>query len=224
MRQLQEIAITLSLSLNSFILLLLSLFGAISTIWKDIEKRHAYTILSYPIARWNYLLGRYLGFVFILLIITLLDFTLSVVCIKICSSIYKSELPILWGNIFAAFIFCFLKYSLLLGIGFLFACVSTSFFTPIFSTITIFIAGNSIQGIVDYITKQKAEVSIFIKTVVKILYYVVPNFSAFDLTAYASYSLPLDIKSIMFSIAYFILYLGIIITLSIIVFSTRDLN
>ena len=39
MRQIQEVSITMSLSLNSFILLFLAMFGGVVTVWRDIERK-----------------------------------------------------------------------------------------------------------------------------------------------------------------------------------------
>ncbi|MGA1846085.1 ABC transporter permease [Deferribacter abyssi] len=224
MRQVQEISITMSLTLNSFILLFLSLFGGISTIWRDIERKYTYTLLSYPVTRISYLVGRYFGFVLLLLLITILNFSLSVIVIKISAGFYKSQLPIIWLNIFGAFAFSFLKYCLLLAFGFLFASFSTSFFTPIFSTVAIFIAGNSIQGIFDYVMKEADKISVFVKSVVKLAYYILPNFSAFDLTSYATYALQINGKSIIFTLVYFLFYLTIVLSLTVIIFNRRDLT
>jgi len=224
MRQLQEISITMSISLNSFILLILSIFGGTYTIWRDIERKYTFTLLHYPVTRVNYFIGRYLGFVIILLFITLINFVLGVVAIKISASFYKSDLPILWFNIFGAYMFSFLKYALLLASGFLFASFSTSFFTPVFSTIAIFLAGNSIQGIYDYILKSKENISNFVKLIVKVVYYILPNFSAFDLTAYAAYSLKISTQSILFSIGYFFIYLMVVMSLAVMIFNNRDLT
>jgi len=224
MRQIQEIAITMSISLNSFILLVLSLFGSIYTIWRDIERKYTFTMLSYPVTRVNYIIGRYLGFVIILLIITLINLGLGMVVIKISAGFYKSELPIMWQNIIIAYLFSFLKYSIVLAFGFLFASFSTSFFTPVFSTIAIFLVGNSIQGVYDYIIKESEKIADYVKSAVSVVYYILPNLSAFDMTSYAAYSLQLDGKSLLFSIGYFIFYTSIVMCIAVLIFNKRDLK
>jgi len=224
MRQLQEISITMSVSLNSFILMILSIFGSIYTIWRDIERKYTFTMLSYPVTRANYLLGRYLGFVFVLLIITLINLLLGLIAIKVSAGFYKSELPILWSNIAFAYIFSFLKYAIILAFGFLFASFSTSFFTPVFSTIAIFFAGNSIQGIYEYIINSADKVSGFLKGLVGIFYYILPNLSAFDFTSYAAYSLGINLTSLYFSLFYFIIYTSIVLSIAILIFNRRDLK
>lgn len=224
MRQLQEVSITMSITLNSFILLVLSIFGSIYTIWRDIERKYTFTLLSYPTSRINYIFGRYFGFVSILLIITVVNLILGIIAIKISASFYKSDLPILWSSIALSYIFSWLKYSLILAVGFFFASFSTSFFTPIFSTIAIYLSGNSIQGIYEYVAKDGGNISAFVKKLVSIIYYILPNLSAFDFTASAVYSLKIDLQSVFYTFVYFILYFTILFGLTCVIFNKRDLT
>ncbi len=225
MRQLQEVSITIAITLNSFILLILSIFGATATIWRDIERKHLYTILSYPIKREDYLLGRFIGFAAVMGIVLLINFILSVISIKIAASMYKSRLPIIWGNIVWAFVASYFEYVLLMAVGFLFSSFSTSFFMPLFATIGVFLAGNSAQGIYDYIFKsQTAHYSAFFKGIVKIIYYILPNFSVFDFTANAAYALKIHANDIITTSVYFAIYCGILLVLSNFIFSRRDLT
>ncbi len=224
MRQLQEVSITMAITLNSFILLILSIFGATATIWRDIERKFIYTILSYPIKRSDYLIGRFIGFALVMLAVSAVNFILSVISIHISASMYKSSLPILWGSITLSFLFSYLKFLLLMAFGFLFASFSTSFFMPFFATISIFIAGNASQGIYDYLFHSaKNNYSVLSKAIIKAVYYILPNFSSFDLTAYAAYSLKLDYNGILYTTLYFLFYFMIVMSLTNIVFSKRDL-
>ncbi|MCA1933354.1 MAG: ABC transporter permease, partial [Calditerrivibrio sp.] len=100
MRQLQEISITLSLTLNSFILLLMATFGGTITIWRDIERKYTFTVLSYPISRANYFLQRFFAIVLILLVITIVNSILGYFTIKFSAGIYQSELPLSIDKIF----------------------------------------------------------------------------------------------------------------------------
>ncbi|MEF3255026.1 MAG: ABC transporter permease [Deferribacterales bacterium] len=222
MRQLQEISITLSLTLNSFILLLMAIFGGTITIWRDIERKYTYTVLSYPISRTNYFIQRFLAIVAILFIITVINGVFGYFTIKFSAGVYKSELPLLWDKIFIAYLMDFLKYVLLLSFTFFFASFSTSFFTPIFLTIGVYLAGNASQGIYDFILKEGDRFNLFIKKTVTFAYYILPNFSSFDYTAYASYSLPFEKGLILGSIIYFIIYILIILSASILIINKRD--
>jgi len=223
MRQIQEVSIVMSLSLNSFILLFLSIFGGVVTIWKDVERRYTYTILSNPITRSSYFLGRFLGFAMILLAITLINLLLSLAAIKISAGMYQSRLPILYSNIVLAFAMTFLKYLILMAIGFLFTSFATSFFVPFFGTVILYLTGNASQGVYDYLSQNGSNYPALFKYLIKFLYYILPNFSTFDLSAYASYAIKLNFNSIFYSVLYFALYLGIILSISIILYNRRDL-
>ncbi len=222
MRQIQEVSITMSLSLNSFIMLFLAMFGGVVTIWRDIERKYVYTILGNPISRSKYFMGRFLGFVAIMVIFSSINFAVSIVAIKISAGMYHSQLPIIWSNIIAAFIMTLLKYILLMGIGFLFTSFATSFFIPFFGTIIIYIVGNASQSVYDYITNIHGY-SLLFKYIIKMLYYIVPNFSAFDFTTYAVYAIRLNYSSIIYPIAYFCIYTGILLLIATEIFRRRNL-
>src|SRR5512147_2633812 len=61
MRQVTELSINLSLSLISFMLLLLSVFLGGTSLWKDMERRYSYSVLGLPVSRTSYLLGKFFG-------------------------------------------------------------------------------------------------------------------------------------------------------------------
>src|ERR1035437_8053441 len=71
MRQMTELTTTLSLSLISFIMLLLAVFLGATSIWKDIERRYTFSVLSLPLSRSTYLIGRFFGVAIFLLITAL---------------------------------------------------------------------------------------------------------------------------------------------------------
>ena len=224
MRQCQEVGITMCLTINSFILLLLSIFSGMSTIWRDIEKKSIYTLLSYPISRSEYLIGRIFGCVILLLIISIINIIISIPIIKICAGMYKSSLSIKWGNIILAYITIFLKYVILLSVSFVAISFSTSFFTPFFITIACYISGNSIQSIFDYIFKETGKnYPLWFKEIIKSIYYIIPNFAFFDLTPYAAYSLKIDTHSVIITILYSLTYTTIMLALSCTIFSKKDL-
>ena len=147
MRQIQEVSITMSLNLNSAILLFLSIFGGVSTIWRDVERKYIYNVLSHPIRRTDYILGRFLGLFALMFMVSVINFILSVIDINISASMYKSQLPINYINIMVAFLFSLLKYTLLMAFAFLVDSFATSFFMPFFLTIAVFFAGNTSQGV-----------------------------------------------------------------------------
>ncbi len=224
MRQVQEVSITMSLTINSVILLFMAIFGGVTTIWRDIERKFVFTILGNPIKRSDFLIGRFTGFAGIMFMITVINGLISYVVITFAASMYQSSLPLDWVNIYTAFVFQYLKYLLVMAFGFFFASFSTSFFIPFFATITLFIAGNASQGIYDYVSQVQTDYSGLFVYIVKIIYYILPNFSGFDFIANATYALDIAIYDIMYSLVYFILYFLIVFMGTVVIFNRRDLT
>ncbi|MGB9730938.1 MULTISPECIES: ABC transporter permease [Calditerrivibrio] len=212
----------MSLTLNSFILLIISIFGGTFTIWRDIEKKYAFTVLSYPISRASYLLQRFFAVVIVLFFINVVNLLIGLIVIKFSSTIYKSDLPLLLDHIVVAYFFSLFKYILILAFAFLFSSIATSFYVPIFLTISVYIIGNASQGLYDFVSKEGDKFNIIIKKVINFIYYTFPNLSSFDFTAHASYSLPYEPSILLKTFIYFILYLGIVILCTILMINRRD--
>src|SRR5262245_15416142 len=154
MRQVTELSITLSLSLISFILLLLAVFLGATSLWKDMERRYTFSVLSLPITRTSYLLGRFFGVALFLLLTALLLGGVAACVVLFVSGNFPPDRPIVWMNIVWAVFFDACKYILLVAVAVLFSTVSTSFFLPIFGTISAFLVGSASQQVYDYVHSQ----------------------------------------------------------------------
>jgi Cu-processing system permease protein len=225
MRQVTELSITLSLSLLSIILLLLAVFLGGTSLWKDMERRYTFSVLGLPITRTDYVLGKFIGIAGFLLLTVLVLGALGSLMIWQASGIYPPGRPLIWTNLYLAMFFDVLKYILLVAWAFLLSTVSTSFFLPIFGTLSVFFVGSATQEVYEYIHTAggKAYPAAF-KMIVNLLYYVLPNFSAFDLNVNAIYSVPLDHSGVALTAAYFVVYTSILLSLSSWVYGRRELQ
>lgn len=225
MRQVTELSISLSLSLLSFTLLLLSIFLGGTSIWKDIERRYTFSVLSMPVTRASYLAGKFFGIAGFIVLTTIILGFISCVVIWTASGIYQPLRPIVWTNIIAAFAFCSLKYILVIAVSFLISAVSTSFFLPIFGTISLFIVGSATQEVYDYLhSSMVLTVSPFVKNMANALYYILPNFSAFDFEVNAVYGVNPSPSGMMWTLVYFVIYSAVLLSLSITIFSRREMQ
>jgi Cu-processing system permease protein len=224
MRQVQELSITLSLSAISFTLLVLSILLGSSAVWRDVERRYTASVLSLPIRRSSYVLGKFLGAALLLVICAATMGLVSLLVIAVSSSLYPSELPIHWVTILLAVIASCMKYILLATVALLFSCISTSFFLPFFGTVSIFLAGSASQEVYEYITGETARtISPWATTAVKGLYYLLPNLSAFDLQVNAIYGLDIPVQGLVFTSLYFLVYTAILLALASWMFGRREL-
>lgn len=223
MRQVQELSITISLSFISFVLLVLAIMLGSSSIWRDVEKRYTAVVLTLPYSRSSYLMGKFLAIASFLAGSAALLGIMAALAISFSSTLYPSTSPIRWLHIVNAITFDVMKYILLAAVAFLFSSISTSFFLPIFGTISLLLAGNASQEVFEFVTNdtgaKTAKTTVY---AVKGLYYLIPNFGAFNFKIAAIYPVPLQPEGIAYTFIYFVVYTLIILSVSVWAFSRRE--
>jgi len=226
MRQVQELSITLSLSFISFVLLILSTLLGASSIWRDVEKRYTSAVLTLPYSRGSYIMGKFLAIAVCIAACAVLFFIIAAVAVLFSSGLYPSPSPIRWLYFINAVFFDVLKYVLLAAIALLLSSFSTSFFLPIFGTISLLLAGNASQEVFDFVTTDAvgANMPAVILYAAKGLYYLIPNFGAFNFKVAAIYPVPLDLLGALYTFLYFLIYTGIVLTIAVKVFSRREFS
>ena len=225
MRQVTELSLTLCLSLVSFILLLLAIFLGGVSLWRDIERRYTHSLLSLPLSRARYLLGRFAGIALFLVASTALLGLVTVVVVLFVSGSYPPDRPISWVAVVMALGFDALKCTLLVAFAVLFSSFSTSFFLPIFGTIAVYLVGGATQQAYDYVLSPSGQMlSPLTRKLAEVLYYVLPNLSAFDLKVNAIYGLPLDFYALVLTAGYGVLYMAFVLISAAAVYSRRELG
>lgn len=226
MRQVTELSMTLTLSLQSFILLLLATFLGGTSLWKDIDRRYVFSVASLPISRGQYLLGKFFSVaIFVLLVATVLGLFALLIVYGMNSFYPPLSKPVVWGNLFWTLLFDSLKYVLLIAVAFLFSTVSTSFFLPLFGTIAVFLSGCASQAVFDFIqTSSGQKLPLLVRQFAEVFYYLIPNFSAFDFKLQAIYGLELPSRGLLLTAGYFFVYLCILLTAAVLLFSRRELQ
>lgn len=226
MRQMTELTTTLSLSLISFIMLLLAVFLGATSIWKDIERRYTFGVLSLPISRTSYLWGRFLGIALFMLLVAVFLGIMALIAIKVASIGYPPSRPVVWSTVVISILFDALKYILVVAFAMLLSTVSTSFFLPVFGTISIFMAGTATQMVHDYLQTPSAQaaVSALVRKAALLLYYILPNLSGFDLKVHAIYSIPFNAPGLMLTLAYFAFYTVILLSIGSFLFARREMK
>jgi len=177
-----------------------------------------------PISRANYLFAKFISISFFLIACAIVLGLVSAVVVMITTNQYPSDTPVSWSLFFLALAADTIKFMLLVSVSILLSAVSTSFFLPFFGTIAIYLSGNASQEVFEYISGQYGQnLSPFVLSAIKGIYYLIPNFSAFNFKVQAVYALDVPISSILYPLAYSLLYIGVILVLSAWVFNRREL-
>jgi ABC-type transport system involved in multi-copper enzyme maturation permease subunit len=225
MRQILAVAVDYNLSTISFIGIILSIFAGINLIARDIDRRSIYTVISLPISRSQYLIAKFLGLVYIIIFSSFILTLFGSISILITSHLYPQDLnsDIHWYKFFLSIFYIILKLIIITSSVFLFTSFATSTFLPLILSFIFYFIGESTEEVKVFIEGiGKEKISPLIKAVAQFAYYIFPNLSAFDLKPHAIYGLPLDYMALFFVFLYGIFYTGVILTLSVIIFSRRE--
>lgn len=196
----------------------LSLFGALMAIligtglvYKEIDKKTIYTIISKPIHRYQFLLGKFFGLVLTLFIMLLL---MSFIFLAL---VFFHTFKIEW-EMLIAILFIFLELCLITSVALLFSCFSTPILSSIFS-LAFYLIGHTAWGLETLIKKVKPG---FGKTLAQVLYHFLPDLENFNFKTEIVHHLPIPFKIFLFSTFYGIFYTLFVLILAILVFRKRD--
>lgn len=224
MRQVLALATSYSLSIMSLMGLLLTLFIAMSLLARDLEQRQVYTICSLPISRATYLLGKFFGFAILMFLAVAILGCFSAGALFVLERIHPAERAFAWGSFFIGLWF---RYWVLLIVGaitILFSTVATSNFLPLALSVGVYLGSYSSEAVRYFIRTSagQKELGAAVKLFGNAVYWILPNFSAFDLKAQIIYGVALNARELLLTQLYAVGYLGVVLLLATLAFARRE--
>src|SRR5205823_2429174 len=131
------VVVNLGLTAVSLFGVVISIFIGIGLVSKEIEKKTLYTVLSRPVRRWEFILGKYFG----------LSLTLAVNTFFMAAGFFAALLYVMHGftradiPLFTALYFIMLQFMMIVAITLLFSTFSSPLLSALFS-FGYFLIGN----------------------------------------------------------------------------------
>ncbi len=198
-------------SIHFFSVLIVIVLG-IDLVNKEIERKTIYNILSKPIKRYQFLLGKLIGMMLTIFIVMLIMFIAFLAMLLVRTGTLHIEYS---GVIFMIFLECIVLTSFAL----LFSTVSSQIFSTIF-TLAIFMAGHStfalkmLKGFLD-----NRGIGAFLCDV---LYYLLPNLSNFNIKNDIVHNVTIGFDIYAQATVYALVYSSLVFLLSLYAFSKRN--
>lgn len=224
MRQVLALATSYSLSIISLVGLLLTLFLAMSLVARDLEQRSIYTVCSLPISRSSYLLGKFLGFAILILLAVAILGCFSAGALAVLEQIYPPERPFAWDAFVLGLWFQYWVFLIVGAITVLFSTVATSSFFPLALSVGIYFGSYSTEAVRYFVQSGggQNELTPAVRMFGQLVYWILPNFSTFDIKTEVVYGLALEGKTLLLTQLYGLGYLGIVLVLAMLAFSHRE--
>lgn len=225
MRDIVKVAVDLSLSTVSFAGLLTLLFIGVNLFGKDLDKRTIYMVISRPISRSEYLVGKFIGIVLLALaVVVFLGLLSSVPVILSKRFYYYPEARFDWWIYSIAVVYIFIKLAIVSAVITLFASFTSNSFIALILSLVTYIIGQSTEGVKLLLASkvEKIDVNPVLSHMAGIAYYIFPNISAFDLKTQAAHGLSIGPSYIIWTALYAVFYIVIALSIGALAFRRRE--
>ncbi len=210
------VIVSLGLSAISLIGLLMAAFIGVGLVYKEMDKRTLYALLSKPVRRWEFLLGKYAG-----LVLTLGVNTFFMTLGLFAAMLYVKQ-GLAAGDVSTAIAayFILLKLALVVALALLFSCFTTPLLAILF-TVGLYVTGLFVHQIRTFgnITGSAA-----LDAVTVWLSYLLPNFENFNAIAAAAHGRVIPAALVVQNTAYTAIYAAVVLAAASFVFSRRNLK
>jgi ABC-type transport system involved in multi-copper enzyme maturation permease subunit len=189
---------------------LIAIFVGIGLVSKEVDRKTIYTIVSKPIPRYEFLLGKYCG-----LVITLLANTVVMVA-GLLIVLQVMDVPIT-SLVFKSLALIFLELMVITAVAVLFSTFTSATLSAIF-TLAVYVIGH-LSGDLKEFAKKLDEVS---QMAVNAIYYTLPNLERFNLKGHVIHHLDFGMADMALTLAYGLTYAAFLLLLASAIFQRRD--
>lgn len=189
----------------------IAIFVGINLVYKEIDRKTIYTIISKPLSRYQIVVGKYLGLVYMLLV------QLVIMTVVFCLALLFTEGTIN-PELFVAIAMIFLELMVITALSICFSSYSSPFMSALF-TISIFFIGHVTNDLLQFGEKSKLTI---MKFVGRTSYYLFPNLENFNFKTRVTHNLPYHTSEIFYTACYGFLWIALLLIVSVLLFQRRD--
>lgn len=201
----------MGLAAISLFSVIIAVFIGTNLLFKEIDKRTIITLLSKPIHRRDFILGKYLGLVLTLLVLNVVMSAIFLLTLYLFQRIWYPA--ILW-----VILLMFLELMVVTAAAIFFSTLSS----PLLSALFTF----SVYGIGHYTNDLKTLGALsknpFLEGITSILYYLLPNLENFNLKNELASGLSITPEALGLVLVYGLFYIFFLLVLSVLLFQKKE--
>jgi ABC-type transport system involved in multi-copper enzyme maturation permease subunit len=214
----------LGLASLSVLGLLISVFIGIGLVAKEVERRSIYNVLSKPVSREQFLLGKYVGLVMTLAV------NLGAMCAALYGVLFFQDVttseavkagwpaPAMDPRLMIAVILIFGELMLVTAVALFFSTFSSPLLSALL-TLALWVAGHFNADLRNFEEVLQAPAAVYLA---RAFYYVLPNLAPFNVKAEVVHAVPVSGWHVLLTFLYALVYISIVLLAAIAVFRRRD--
>jgi ABC-type transport system involved in multi-copper enzyme maturation permease subunit len=209
------VVINLGLTAVSLFGVVIAIFIGIGLVSKEIEKRTLYTVLSRPVRRWEFIIGKFFGLAGTLVVNTLL------MAVGVFAAVFYVSHKFVRADalILVALYFIILEFLIICSLSLLFSSFSSPLLSAVFA-FSLFVIGSFAEDLRNFAGMAHG-VSRWLATAAA---YLVPNFSAFNIISSIAHEQPVAGELVLQNSLYALFYAGMALSAAVLIFERRDLK
>jgi ABC-type transport system involved in multi-copper enzyme maturation permease subunit len=209
------VVVNLGLTAVSLFGVVIAIFIGIGLVSKEMEKRTLYTVLSRPVRRWEFIVGKFLGLTGTLFVNTF--FMAIGVFAALLYVSHKFQSSDAW--ILVALFFIALQFLILCSLALLFSSFSSPLLSAVFA-FSLFVIGSFAEDLRGFARMSHG----FTQWLAMGAAYLVPNFSALNAIGQVAHEQPISAHLIAYNTAYALAYSAMAICGAVLIFERRNLK
>jgi len=222
----QDIKIIKDLGLAAISLfgLMIAVFIGIGLVWKEVDKRSIYGVLSKPVSRQQFVLGKFFGLL-LTLAVNLLVMTVAFYAVLALNAWMASpatlaamQTPAADPAMLKAILLIGIELTLVTAIALFFSTFSSPFLSAGL-TVGLWVIGHFNTDLRNFEAVVESRPAAYLA---RGLYYLLPNFAAFDIKTQVVHALPVPDSYVATTTLYGFVYIALLLTGAVVIFSRRD--
>lgn len=209
------ILVNVGLSSISLFGVIIAIFIGIGLVSKEIEKRTLYTILSRPVRRWEFIIGKYFG----LMLTLVVNAALMTLGFYVALFITDRALKPGDASMLVAVYFSVLQFLMMTAVTLLFSSFSTPIFSAIFA-FALFVIGTFADDLRNFAALAHG-VTRWVSTAVA---YAVPNFASLNVISRVAHDQQIAGTLVFYNTVYALLYSAAVAAGAVLIFERRNLK
>ena len=204
--------------------LLIAVFIGINLVAKEVERKSVYGLLTKPVTRTQFVLGKYTGLV-LTLAVNISAMTLAFYAVLYYMDATASEstragwlVPAIDPQLLVAIVMIFAELAVVTAVALFFSTFSSPLLATLL-TLGLWVAGHFNSDLRNFENVVKAPVAVWIA---KGAYYVLPNLAPFNVKSEVVHGFPVAARHVILTLLYAATYAAILLTAAVAIFRRRD--
>jgi ABC-type transport system involved in multi-copper enzyme maturation permease subunit len=209
------VVVNLGLTAVSLFGVVIAIFIGIGLVSKEIEKRTLYTVLSRPVRRWEFIVGKFFGLAGTLVVNTFfMGIGVFAALLYVAHKFSGAD-----ARILIALYFIVLQFLIICALALLFSSFSSPLLSAIFA-FSLFIIGSFADDLRGFATLTHG----MARWIATGAAYLVPNFSALNVISSVAHQQTISLQLILQNTFYALFYAAMALSGAVLIFERRNLK